>query len=807
MKYTMLNAAENVEHMNLSTAIDKLNSVDKLSKNSSEALRSYAIKNTDIMLSGSIKAVVSDNLNKLNDDELVDLANDFIGRQLKPIMYFGGVLGASAGLILAAFQNKPLAPSEINIANMVVYAFVGYITNVAAINMIFRPYKENRLLAKIPFFRNFALGYIVKNQKTFADSTANFIDSSLLSRKSINELFEKHAGNIKSSFMTRIAKNDFGILTSLLEKNKGSVVKGIYSYLKNKIIVSSKKIGGYIFNVLDRVNLSSVINENMLKNISSFFSEKLHGKSTDDAIFAAIHSEKSLSGIFDGSGVKNATTSRATGLFIKAETLLSTKNGLDTLLLKHEDKYRQMTDKTVDAFMNGKIESFSLYIASKINSLISQEELRHKAIAKVSGLSDKFIDRNKTFGELFDGRFKLYADSKLPEAFDKLSSSLVKGISESKGRITLMVQSEIKKNLGFIEKGMYAMMGGDEIIDELLTKIIFVKLPAFVGDKRYELQKEAERLIEEKLYTAKVEALYTGMNKLQINELLDNYMTPENSSKIENKITLHFKELFSKLGSRKLRDILILANLHEPRIILSTYGNELTAFSKELSSELSDNRQQIIAKITELSDCLIDEFMKSEFKDIFIEITYEDVNLAKNKTAAILDKNGLDKQIYSALDSVRAELNLTAGSLIGMEEFILASENYLISLLEDMEFESAVKTRLEAAISEASSANFNFIDTGTKTYIINIFADACINSLKRNLDKILKAVEFDEIAREEIEKMEPRKIHEMFNSFGEKYFRRLMLYGFGGFIFGINMYTGFALTAAKIVSELSGDKK
>ena len=351
------------------------------------------------------------------------------------------------------------------------------------------------------------------------------------------------------------------------------------------------------------------------------------------------------------------------------------------------------------------------------------------------------------------------------------------------------------------------MMGGDEIIDELLTKIIFVKLPSFVEDKKYELQKEAEKLIEEKLYTAKVEALYTGINKLQTNELLDNYLTPENSSKIENKITLLSRELFSKLGSQKLNNILTLVNCHEPKIILSTYSNEINAFAKELSSGISDNRQQIITKITELSDCLIDEFMKSEFKDIFMGITYEDVNLSKNKIVAILDKNGLDKQLYSALDAIRAELNLTAGSLIDKEKFIRASENYLISLLEGTEFEVAVKTRIEAVISEASSANFNFINTGTKTYVINIFADACINSLKRNLDKILKAVEFDEIAREEIEKMEPKKIHEMFNSFGEKYFRRLMLYGFGGFVFGINMYTGFALTTAKIISELTGDKK
>ena len=70
------------------------------------------------------------------------------------------------------------------------------------------------------------------------------------------------------------------------------------------------------------------------------------------------------------------------------------------------------------------------------------------------------------------------------------------------------------------------------------------------------------------------------------------------------------------------------------------------------------------------------------------------------------------------------------------------------------------------------------------------------------LDEMLKSIEFDKIAKEEIEKMEPKKIHEMFNSFGEKYFRKLMLYGFFGFVFGINMYVGFALTGLKVISEV-----
>jgi len=122
--------------------------------------------------------------------------------------------------------------------------------------------------------------------------------------------------------------------------------------------------------------------------------------------------------------------------------------------------------------------------------------------------------------------------------------------------------------------------------------------------------------------------------------------------------------------------------------------------------------------------------------------------------------------------------------------------------LTDNESERAAKQILYSIIDSAASSNFNFVDSESKEYAVNIFVDSSIESLRRNLDEILKSVEFDKIAAEEIEKMEPEKIHQMFNSFGEKYFRKLMLYGLGGFVFGINLYVGFALTGLKILSEV-----
>jgi len=120
----------------------------------------------------------------------------------------------------------------------------------------------------------------------------------------------------------------------------------------------------------------------------------------------------------------------------------------------------------------------------------------------------------------------------------------------------------------------------------------------------------------------------------------------------------------------------------------------------------------------------------------------------------------------------------------------------------NIETEETIKQILHSIIDEAADSNFSFIDISSKEYVVNIFVDSSIEGLRRNLDDMLKSVEFDKIAAEEIETMEPEKIHQMFNSFGEKYFRKLMLYGFGGFVFGINMYVGFALTGLKIISEI-----
>lgn len=804
-------SAAEVKNAEISQALDKLNSIDNISRNSSEALRMYVINNTDSILKGSIKGIVSSNLNKLSDDDLVNFANEFIGKELKPIMFFGGMLGIAAGIILAALQNAPVNPGEINISSMVTYSFVGFITNVVAINMLFKPYREKKLLSKIPLLRNFSLGFIIKNQKTFAKSTAHFIDNSLLSKTSINEVFMSYENNIKESFIKSVAENNYETLGNILISNKTSIVSSLLSYVKNKISNNISKGSVFIYNKAGNIKLSSMLADKVINRLSRLGVAKLSDlKNLSSRLYTAMNSTSSFSSKFSNSFIKKAFGNFTIKYYDKAKIFLSDESNMKNYILKYEDKYSLLTNKTIDDLLDvEKRNKISIIMAGKINSIILSQSSREKATQSVVNLFNRYFDKNKNFEELFNGKLKEYIDRKMPGLLKNISNMVKNNVKESKPKVALMVKSEIKNNLGFLERGMYTLVGGDEIVDELLKKIIEVKIPQFIDEKENEINTIANNILDEKFYKAKVQVLHRGLDKIQINELIDKYLDSGNSAIITGKVQRGIEEILKRAGSKNLTDILKVFYFNDIKSIWNAYEEELDAFISELYSSVSVNQEFIIKNISAFTDNIADEFMKTSFKEIFEGISQENLEKVLINAAEILNKDDfIEKIISEALYDYRNYVsNIKLESIVDKDEFIDSTQNYFKKLINSNKTENTAKKVITSVLEEAASDNFSFVDEKTKEYILNVFVDSCILSLKRNLDEILKAVEFDRIAQEEIEKMEPEKIHEMFNSFGEKYFKKLMLYGFGGFVFGINMYAGFALTSAKVISELFNNKK
>ncbi|HNZ82687.1 MAG TPA: DUF445 family protein [Sedimentibacter sp.] len=790
--------ASKLKDVNLSFALDKLNSIENLSKNSSETLRKYIINNTDSILKGSIKSIVTDNLNKLSDDELVNFANDFIGRELKPIMLFGGVLGIAAGLILAAFQNTPLVPSEINILNMAVYAFVGFITNVIAINMIFKPYRKIKILSKLPFFSNFSLGYIVKNQKNFAESTAHYIDTGLLSKKSINEMFEKHKDSIKQSFVKNIGENDYAVLSSLLVKNKEGIVKGTLSFLKKNILKNLSAFSNYLYGEVSRIKLSKVLTDTNIDSLSSYASENIKTDNIKNRIYSLIKSDKKFNTVFSTEFFIEILCNGFKKLYDKTIDFLNPAT-INNEILKHNNKYNKYSDNIIEeVFTLNDIAGFS----QKVNTAVFSENFKFHVSSAIIILFNKLFDRDKSFGELFEGRLKVYIDKNLTQILKTVTQKIKDNLSESKTIVSTSLRAEFKNNLGFIQSGVYALMDGDEIIDSLVNKIMTEKLPLFMDVKKDEINKIMAGLIIDRFYMTPVEALYVNLNKMQINEVVENYLSA-NKEKLESKIKNLTEELYNKIRYKNVRSILEFFSLGDLEGFIKSYESEINAFAAAIHPYLTDNKNGIDNDISDYLVSSAEEFMDLKVSDIFIYESKDDIDKIIDNITKVIKKNDAVRKTVKSLEEeyIKYFSNISLDYYIDKDEFFKSTEMFVQSLLMNDELKTRLKNILFAVFDDASEHNFSFIDSKTKEYAVNAFVDASIESLRRNLDDMLKSVEFEKIAQEEIEKMEPDKIHQMFNSFGKKYFRKLMLYGFGGFVFGINMYVGFALTGLKIFSD------
>ena len=100
--------------------------------------------------------------------------------------------------------------------------------------------------------------------------------------------------------------------------------------------------------------------------------------------------------------------------------------------------------------------------------------------------------------------------------------------------------------------------------------------------------------------------------------------------------------------------------------------------------------------------------------------------------------------------------------------------------------------------------NASFINVKTKDQGIEIALNSILQSGSRNVSSILKDIDFKNITENKIEELNPREIHELFNSFAGKYFTRLKLYGLGGGIFGVHFFIVIAAFIIHFIEQYNG---
>lgn len=158
-------------------------------------------------LDGRIKSMTSNSLEKLDTDQLYDIAEGLMAGQLKYLSYFGALVGFVISLILlpasVRFTGSLGFPATVPSGLLSVFAmgFIGVITNVIAIGMFFRPYKPIKFLKK--HLSVLSQGIILQNKDKLGNMLAHYTDEVLLSPDSIGDMFSEYRETFENWIKTR----------------------------------------------------------------------------------------------------------------------------------------------------------------------------------------------------------------------------------------------------------------------------------------------------------------------------------------------------------------------------------------------------------------------------------------------------------------------------------------------------------------------------------------------------------------------------------------------------------------------------
>ena len=226
--------------------INKINSKEDLPEEISNKLYDNIKNNLPTIVDGRVKKLIYDNLIKLDEEEICNIAQSFMGKQLKPLSMFGAFLGTIVGLIFGVTMTNINGRYGFynNVSNTVIacllMGIVGVMTNVIALWMIFCPYEKNKFISKIPLFRIFSIGYIPSHKNSFASGMAYFIDDELLSGDRVINSFKLQRNNFKNHIISNLKKSNYMVILEFIMNKKSDLSKKTYNFilkLLKKIII------------------------------------------------------------------------------------------------------------------------------------------------------------------------------------------------------------------------------------------------------------------------------------------------------------------------------------------------------------------------------------------------------------------------------------------------------------------------------------------------------------------------------------------------------------------------------------------
>ncbi|MBC2581463.1 DUF445 family protein [Clostridium sp. DJ247] len=807
----------NLKNLELKKLCDSINKIENINSSLTEVIQSLIKNNLEYILKGNVKKAVSSNLHNLKDEELQVMVEEFMGKEMKPITVIGAVLGAIVGVGMYFF-DKSIAQYNYatgTIISVIVYGLVGWLTNVQAIAMIFKPYTEKRILGiKIPF----TPGVIVSRKPKFAKSISAFIDEQLLNKSSIKKLFSKNKDTVHNAINKKLSRDNYKLLSEELNKNFNIISDEIYKIIVDFANNNKAKISKALTDELGNLN----INNFDLSKIESKAKNQIIAKVrnihelTDEKVYGVLNSKKSIAetipkefNLLIEKSLNNKVENQINNLLFYIDNHEKTHN----LVLRFGKKYENILEKPVKDFIDSdNVEKLKKDLTSIIVNKISDKEIRDKLFIWLQEIISKEFRKDKKIEELLGGFFIKTLENNFTSIAEGAIKSIIKGLVNNQQAISEVAITTTKENLNFFEIMGYNMLGGDQIISSIVDNLVNDKFPAFIESKKEEIHTVLRNFINNHIAKSTIDDFNIKLQRDEmlnvINEFINN---KENIQIVNNRIASITDSIVSCITNTSVKEYLKTLLINNIEDLINMFKDEAIFLKKGLSHSIHEKKPVLVNEYGSLGYNIFKEMILSknissftgELHNECIKNTCEKLNNLLYNSKAI--KNGLNNCIHYLFHKELKAKNV--GKLLNATELNNSIFAILETIIENKEIGIDIKNIVDDIIKDIIENNLTIIDESTKGAVADILIMSMIDSAVDNFSSIINSINFRTITEKEINSMEPKEIEDLFNSFAEKYFNKLKLYGFGGAAFGFHWIVGVITFVLYIGSEMKNKIK
>ena len=790
--------------------VDKINKKEVICEEVSERLYDGIKNNLPSLVNGRVKKLIYDNLIKLDEDEICNIAQSFMGKQLKPLSIFGAFLGSIVGLIFGlTMQNVNGNYGFYNsITNTLIacglMGLVGIMTNVIALWMIFCPYEQNKFIAKIPLFRVFSIGYIPSHKSSFASGMAQFIDEELLSGNRVVNSFELQKNNLKNHILTNIKSSKYMMLVDFIANKKHNITQKSYGVILDLLKKYNNKVSSKMIENLLKVKNDKVVSLDFIKD-KVLYSLKNINKLEDKAIAyfeGKLKDNKSLEEVLPKELVdiiNNKIEKEVTDFIDEKIKSNYIEEVIKSAILKNEEAYNLFIDKSLKEIIGEKSilniqESLKTDKFVNIILLSIKEELNNYL---ANYLEDNFNDEVR-FDELFNGKIKEEINKNIYPITEKICDKLIEFAKNNNYNISSKVINIVRGNLNFFVRMAYDFADGDGLVRDVINIVINNKLEDLIKEDKDKLLINTYNCLEREIYPSKIKDLGIESKEINTNLIFDRLVFGlKQNDEFKDAMSNSFDLVINQICEIKAKDICEIVEINNINELYNKYENIINSVTKEIKNNLNINKGEVYKFVNQLiEDNVMKHLYDINLVDISEKLNEEDISYLVKNSLNIISNSKVLKDYASKLSENiynNSIENKELGLIINNEVANNDLYETLNILYENKDFNDKNKVIVEFILDKFIDNKFEFISDETSTYLSEKLINSGLNTIETNIIPMLRSLDLKSITLKEVDEMHPKEIHDLFKSFAGDFFMKLYIYGGFGLIFGVNVYLSIIL--------------